>query len=386
MPNNTVSFHGNACGNRTAIGGWTRQDHQARCENGPTFPLRQQCRMVIWASCAVLLLGSPQVASVFSCFVANSTVCSMNIRRSLGVVCGIVLVTQSLAAAVIDATWSLPGSGSWSTAGHWDVNQVPSNNGADSYRVWIDGDPTTNAVVSLDASVQVDAISISSGDALSVMGATLTVIGGSLENNGTVTLQLAGLELTAPTTIFTGSGNLEMGDATSRVIGTGILSNEATHTIQGAGILGDNSIGLTNFGSIIANQPMALVIDPSSSGVQNSGTMEALDGGTLRLTGGAFDNTGGTIRAGTGSTVELDSSADIVGGTLESLGTGVISVTSTQILSANCKTQLLRQAACCGSIKVRLCRWPESLSRQAASYVSIMAGPRRLLEQSLTMA
>jgi hypothetical protein len=178
-------------------------------------------------------------------------------------------------------------------------------------------------------------------------GNTLSTEAGSITNSGTITLNVAS-SLNTKATLIDNSGTLAM-NATFGAVGvvlnpgsdvnlTGsgrwILSNStqnniggdpgarliqgANHTIEGAGQLGMNQIALTNHGTIIANQPTALVIDPNASGAINTGTMSASSGGTLTLQGGAFNNAGGLIRANA-STVNVNS-ASVTGGTVQVLG------------------------------------------------------------------
>jgi hypothetical protein len=57
----------------------------------------------------------------------------------------------------------------------------------------------------------------------------------------------------------------------------------------------------------------------------NTGTLEATNGGTLVLDGGTWTQTGaGTISAGAGSIIDLQSGVSITGGKLTSTGTGLL--------------------------------------------------------------
>ena len=131
---------------------------------------------------------------------------------------------------------------------------------------------------------------------------------------------------------LTGSGVVSLSDsAGNRIQGAGRLINDVGHTIAGSGQIGANAIAITNAGLIVANQPTALVIDPNATGMINTGTLRAANGATLFLTGnggGGFDNTNGTIEAQASSTVRLTSGALIVGGTLTTSGSGVITTPS----------------------------------------------------------
>jgi len=75
------------------------------------------------------------------------------------------------------------------------------------------------------------------------------------------------------------------------------------------------------------NQPTALEINRNATGMINTGTLRRPMARRLQLSGtngGAFNNAGGTIRALDGSTVRLSGGAVITGGTLSTAGSGVI--------------------------------------------------------------
>ncbi len=161
-----------------------------------------------------------------------------------------------------------------------------------------------------------------------------THIAGTITNNGTMTVN-AGVSTTNlnvdTAATLAGSGSVTLSGANARVVGTGMLTNTAGHTIQGQGNLGVNTIALVNEGLIDANVTGAgLVVDPANvpTGVTNASTMRASNGGLLQFTGsagGGFHNDGGTILAtGAGSEVQLFSSATIDGGTLSTADGGVI--------------------------------------------------------------
>ena len=92
-----------------------------------------------------------------------------------------------------------------------------------------------------------------------------------------------------------------------------------------------NAIAITNAGLIVANQPASLDINPNATGMINTGTLRAASGATLNLSGsggGTFTNTGGTIEAQAGSTVRLIDGAVIIGGTLTTSDSGIITTPS----------------------------------------------------------
>jgi hypothetical protein len=79
---------------------------------------------------------------------------------------------------------------------------------------------------------------------------------------------------------------------------TNTLTNQ--ETIEGSGNIGDASMHFVNNGAVIANQSTSLIIDPSSSGFTNNGSLKVDAGDTLQITGGPFTNfTGTTLTGGT---------------------------------------------------------------------------------------
>jgi hypothetical protein len=240
-------------------------------------------------------------------------------------------------AAIIDAAWSLNGSGNWSTAANWDIGVVPHNNAADQFNVRIDNDDGVDVIVSLNTSRTINELTVDDGDELSVLNnIDLSIAGSSVGNDGMISLNSAGsltdLIFQAPVATLSGTGTLTLGgNANNRVFGsaaTNELINSASHTIAGAGQLGVSFNKLTNEGLVNANDAAGtLTVDPGSLGVINSGTLQASNGGRLRLQGGTFSGTsGGTIHAADGSFVELGQDGRIEGGTLTTAGSGRIRV------------------------------------------------------------
>lgn len=173
----------------------------------------------------------------------------------------------------------------------------------------------------------------SSGSLLFASGTPglLTLTGTSLVNNGAISIDSGnGLEILGPTSLtISGSGAISI--AGSRFDG----SNTPNVTLQqplsgnGAFALGMN---LTNQSTINATGG-TLEMQPSS--VVNTGTFEASTGATLSFSPGgpvSFNNTGGVIKALNGGVVQLFSST-YTGGTLATVGTGVIQATGDAILN-----------------------------------------------------
>ncbi len=142
------------------------------------------------------------------------------------------------------------------------------------------------------------------------------------------TVSVTDLLIEGPVTL-TGGGTIKMAGSGARILDeTGdvlghLINND--HLIQGRGGIGVNRTQITNHGTIQADvSGQVLVLDPDLRGLLNDSLMEATNGATLQLNAGVYTNTLGTIRAQTGSIVELTSGPTITNGTLQTVGTGVI--------------------------------------------------------------
>jgi hypothetical protein len=171
------------------------------------------------------------------------------------------------------------------------------------------------------------------GSARVLNNATLAVAG-TMTNTGTLTLEAGSsvsdlsVNFVGTATTLNGGGTLRLASTTSgsnaRVLGSGELIN-TSHTIEGEGNLGANTISITNNSLVHANvNGRPLVLDPRNIGGTNlsfinNGTLRASNGATLILTGngfGAFGNALGTIEALAGSTVRLTAGVAVSEGTL----------------------------------------------------------------------
>ena len=145
---------------------------------------------------------------------------------------------------------------------------------------------------------------------------TSTTLFGTITNNGNILLDSTGSFtdfVLSDNVTLSGSGVLSL-VAADRIRGTGIFTNAGT-TIEGetsaAGSLGADEIGIVNQagGVISANvSGLTLIVDPNATdGLVNQGTMQAINGGNLLLSGnggGTFTNSG-TIKA-SGGTLQFD--------------------------------------------------------------------------------
>ena len=80
---------------------------------------------------------------------------------------------------------------------------------------------------------------------------------------------------------------------------TDTLTNKST--IEGAGSIGDsNPMGITNFGTIIANQSTPLTIAPDSVlGFSNTGKLTVASGSMMNITSTFKSFTSGNLKSGT---------------------------------------------------------------------------------------
>ena len=189
------------------------------------------------------------------------------------------------------------------------------------------------------------AITLSNGSTYTAGAGTQTFINGTL-NLGTTTgstLALSGvLQLVGATTLSGTGGVVNM---TGGEIGTNgsfqVLNNYVT--IQGSGTIGSNDVytdpylTLNNYATIDANTNGQTLNILTDGAVTNNSVLEATNGGTLNLNldGGINNpilNGGGSITAGTGSTVNITNSA-IDGGTLTTSGSGVMQTVGTAYLN-----------------------------------------------------
>ncbi|MDE5440361.1 hypothetical protein GWG65_02645 [Bradyrhizobium sp. CSA207] len=122
-------------------------------------------------------------------------------------------------------------------------------------------------------------VSVESGSTLDLAGATINggtvTISGTLESTGTSAIN--GADFTNNGTIDVTSGTLSIDPTT--------ITNNLLFEVNGAGA----------------------VLDISGDPVNNSGTLEAINGGTLKLTGLAVTNLGGTVLVGGASKLYLSS-------------------------------------------------------------------------------
>jgi len=189
-------------------------------------------------------------------------------------------------------------------------------------------------IISANNGATLDGVTLS-GNAVQGNGSKVTIANG-LTNNG-----LWSMDATTSNTILifngsstlAGAGILELSDDAQNIIrsnaAANVITNAATHTIQGSGRLLNNQAGMVNEGTIRATgATAALVIDPSGAGFENRGTLRAAGAAGIDLTDGANTrNTSGKVGVGGGSRIDVTGNYQQTGGlTIVELG-GLLTAT-----------------------------------------------------------
>ena len=152
---------------------------------------------------------------------------------------------------------------------------------------------------------------------------------GAINNTGNIsvnsTAQIADLQIQAAGATLDGGGTVTFTHPSSQINGAaGATLTIANQTLQGYGNIGANTVELNNTAGGLINANSAgntLIVDTSAAGGVNQGIMRASAGGILRINGANINNTGGSIQALAGSKIELTGGSDITGGTLSGAGT-----------------------------------------------------------------
>ena len=162
---------------------------------------------------------------------------------------------------------------------------------------------TGSGVMDVVNTAALNGVTVSKGSTLTLLNNTATALVGTITNNGTIKQNSGGnltdLQISGPVTLQ-GAGILMMSNNPENRIyalnGTDVLTNK--ETIEGSGQLGVGMMGLINNGTILANQSNALLVDLSSSGFTNNGTLQVNTGDVMHVFGGPFTNFSGTTLTG----------------------------------------------------------------------------------------
>jgi len=154
-----------------------------------------------------------------------------------------------------------------------------------------------------------DTLTIQPTGAISFSNGGVINVGGALVNRGVVTLTNGSTISMGASSVNSGtiklSGSRQMPDSVITGATTGVvLTNEKR--IVGGGNIGNGSMGLVNSstGRVFADLVTPLVIQVSSAGFQNNGTLQINAGSTLTITGAAnsflnFNSSDSTLTGGT---------------------------------------------------------------------------------------
>jgi fibronectin-binding autotransporter adhesin len=147
------------------------------------------------------------------------------------------------------------------------------------------------------------------------------------------------LKISASAVTLSGTGKVIMSNLASNVI-TGAASTDiltSANTIEGSGNIGNGAMGFVNTGTVLANQSTPLIIDPSSRGFNNKGTLNVTGRfDTLQIIGpaGSFLNLNSTTGTLTGGTYLVSGTLNLAtSGQSNDIKTNVASITLTGILS-----------------------------------------------------
>jgi hypothetical protein len=161
-------------------------------------------------------------------------------------------------------------------------------------------------------------------------GSILDLIG-TITNNGTIVMPathfVTQIKLLSGDVTLGGTGSLVlMHSPLNQIIaanGLDRLTIGPSQTVRGTGNIGVGSLALTNNGTIMADQPTALTIQPNTFGFLNTGTLRAAAGSTLNVVGGYTQTAGDTDVLGTLNVTAGPLTAG--GGTLSGTGPSNIS-------------------------------------------------------------
>jgi hypothetical protein len=246
--------------------------------------------------------------------------------------------------------WKNPVSANFNTAADWSTGSVPGASddaildakGA-AFTVTATTNETVNSIqLSKNATLAIadGLFTATNGTSTGVNAGTIAlgdrtglVLGGTVDNSGSITLTGSRygdtLQITALGATLSGGGQIALNDFVGNTItgagATATLTN-VDNTISGGGQLGDASMSLVNEkkGVIDASATNTVLnLNTSGGGVTNAGLIEATGAAGLSINSTTIGNAGGIILAGAGSHVNL-ATADIVGGTLTTTGSGVI--------------------------------------------------------------
>lgn len=229
--------------------------------------------------------------------------------------------------------WNIPGAGNWNTAGNWNPAVIPNSATTD---VAINNGTSS---VTLDISPAVRDLNMAAGNMLLFANQQDLSVNGNVVNHGVFFVNQTSSTgstqfIAAANVALSGTGMIRLtrrsSSGNSRIDSTvGFsLTQQAGHTITGAGIVGAS---LINFGLVQADVSLAttgnaILLDGNPK--TNRGLFKAAANSVLQIDATTIDNAGGLIRAQADSVVTLTNAVTITGGTIETVGTGIIQTAS----------------------------------------------------------
>jgi hypothetical protein len=179
---------------------------------------------------------------------------------------------------------------------------------------------------------------VTSSVTVEIPSGTGTTLEGTITNTGSLQLNANGnytyLYINGNTTL-NGNGTIVLSNSQYNYIqgvaGTEVLTNNG-NTIEGAGNIGDGLLGLVNNagGTILANQPTELFIQPNASGFTNNGTVQVNTGSLMNVEGtGALTNFNSSNDTLTGGTYNIN------GGELEFVGANIVNNAADIVLTGS---------------------------------------------------
>ncbi len=264
-------------------------------------------------------------------------------------VAAVNLSTPALAADV-EVHWDSGLDGTWGSSLNWSPMVVPDNTAGTYY--WAILDHPNIVVVNLLANVVIDSLFVDADDEVAIENSRMLAISAAngrlgIENRGVISLNSSTtytyLRLNDGPIRLTGGGTVLAHSGTFYNMVGGLSGGElinVDNTFRGAMNLGYNQLRIENGGMIVADDPLlTLRLDPSSSGMTNTGLIRAENGALLEMGAADYNNTGGVIEAIDGSTVSLLASAIVTGGILQTSGSGVIVSNSSSARIADLTSQ-----------------------------------------------
>ncbi|MFO0856195.1 MAG: hypothetical protein U0640_02420 [Phycisphaerales bacterium] len=183
-------------------------------------------------------------------------------------------------------------------------------------------------------------VTLDSNSVLNVPNNHVTLLQTTMTNRGTMRLNSQGngtyLRTTGGDVVLNGGGVIEMTNSLANVFDASVINQRLTNmdnTIRGAGQIGTNVLQFVNNHIIEAQGNQGIQIDPPSEfGLENNGTLRALNGSSLTIVSGPCDNNDGVIEAADGGSVTMASSI-VTGGHLRSQGAGFLNSSASNTLS-----------------------------------------------------